>query len=76
MLALTAVIRAEDATVVIPAGLLLLGGSGWGMYEIQRSPYLDRRIKWVSWLGLAGLLPVAEKVLHAIWDLGIGFRAR
>jgi hypothetical protein len=66
VLALTIVIRAEDALVVVPAGLLLLAGGGWGMYEIQRSPYLDRRIKWTSWLGLVGLAPVAEKVVSAI----------
>lgn len=66
VVALITLIRAEDREVILGVGLLLVAGMGWGEYAIQRNPYLDRRIKVLSWLGLIGLLPIAGKLVQAL----------
>jgi hypothetical protein len=66
VVALIVVLRAEERAVILCVGSLLLVGLGWGEYAIQRNPHLDRRIKWLAWVALIGLVPIAGKVIQAL----------
>ncbi len=66
VVALTVMLRTEERVVIFCVGSLLLAAMGWGEYAIQRNPHLDRRIKWLSWVALFGLAPIAGKVIQAL----------
>jgi len=66
VVSLIVLIRAEAREVILPVGVLLLGGLGWAEYAILRNPHLDRRIKVSSWLGIIGLIPIVAKMIHSL----------